>query len=150
MEMPKPPSAREVRDRIRELKRIDLSAADIDFLKSRLELLFRGFMLATPMLSVGQILYRGVCWPEKPTLKSRLSYPPAEIIALHQRVNRPNQSMFYCSVAREAPFFELGLKPDDHVAISRWRVTRKILVNNVGYAASVFIGLNAAATDLGL
>ena len=51
--------------------------------------------------------------------------------------------MFYASIAREAPFFELGLKPGDHVAISKWRTTEKIIVNNVGYVSEVFDGLNS-------
>lgn len=143
MEMPAPPSVHDIRSRIAELKRIDLHNAGIEFLKSRLELLFRGFMLSTPFLTVGQALYRGVRWAEKPTSRSQLSYPPAGLITYHQRVNRPQQPMFYCSVAREAPFFELGLKPGDQVAISRWRLTQKILVNNVGYAPTVLTRLGS-------
>ena len=141
--IPVPPSFREVHTRIAGLRRVNLKTVEIDFLKSRLVLLLRGFMQVTPVLMVSQNLYRGVRWSEKPTSQSQLSYPPPDIITSYQRVNRPHQSMFYCSVAREAPFFELGLKPGDHVAMSRWRVNQKILVNNIGYSPSVLAGLGS-------
>lgn len=138
LSIPDRPSVHKIRSRIAELKRIDLRTADVDFLKSRLELLFRGYGFSTPILMPGQILYRGVPWSEKPAFRSQLSYPPPEVIISHQRVNRPHMPMFYCSVAREAPFFELGLKPGDHLAVSKWRVNKRILVSNVGYTDEVF------------
>lgn len=52
--------------------------------------------------------------------------------------------MFYCSIAREAPFFELSLEAGELVAISKWRSTHKLFVNNVGYHASVFTSLDSA------
>jgi hypothetical protein len=42
--------------------------------------------------------------------------------------------MFYCSVAREAPFFELNCRAGEHIAVSRWRVTEKLWLNNAGYS----------------
>ena len=142
-----PPPLHDIRKRIAELKRIDLSSADIEFLKSRLKLLLRGFMFETPILEVGQILYRGVPYSEKPSYSSQVSYPPAHKVKTFQRVNRPNQSMFYCSISHAAPFFELGLKAGDHVAISKWSMRKRVMVSNVGYAASVYAGLTSARQE---
>jgi hypothetical protein len=46
--------------------------------------------------------------------------------------------MFYGSVGWNAPLFELRLKPGDHVALSRWRTTNRLIVNNIGYTALAF------------
>lgn len=51
--------------------------------------------------------------------------------------------MFYSSIARKAPFFELDVQPGDHVAMSKWRTTKKILVSNVGYAGETFQALKS-------
>lgn len=148
MDIPKQPSLPEIRNRIAQLKRIR-QTAEIDFLKTRLELLFRGYAISAPILMPDQMLYRGVPWGEKPSSATKLSYPPAKVITNFQRVNRPHQPMFYCSAARAAPFFELGLRSGECVAISKWRVTKKILVNHVGYRQGVFNRLrsNRATPD---
>jgi hypothetical protein len=46
--------------------------------------------------------------------------------------------MFYCSGARQPPFFELDVQPGQFISISRWRTTARLLVNNVGYHDAVF------------
>lgn len=133
-----------VRERIAELRRIDLRIADVDLLKQRLELLFQGFGFTTPILMSGQILYRGVRWVDKPINRSRLGYPRPDAVPFYQRANRPHHPMFYSSIAREATFFELDVQPGEHIAISKWRTTRKILVSNVGYADEVFRALKSS------
>src|SRR5437762_3493189 len=122
-----------IRQRISELRRLDLRTVEIELIKSRLDPVMLGYMVRTPYVGVGEILYRGVSYREKPTHRSQLSYPPAEHILRFGRINRPHQSMFYCSRAPEAPYFELGLKRGDYLAFSKWSVTRKFIVNNVGY-----------------
>jgi hypothetical protein len=46
--------------------------------------------------------------------------------------------MFYSSLARAAVFFELGVKTGDPIAVSQWRSTGAVWVNNVGFAPGVF------------
>lgn len=142
--IPDRPSIHDIRSRITALKRIDLRMAKIDVLKSRLKLLFRGFVFSSPVLMPGQVLYRGISWSEKPQFRTQLSYPPCEAIKTLQRVNRQHKPMFYCSASREAPIFELGLKPGNYLAISKWLVNQRILVSNIGYSDEVFRKLGSA------
>lgn len=144
--LPKLPPIRVLRQRVTELKRIDLRTADIEILKQQLELFFKGFSVVSPVLATGQILYRGVRWADKPANRERLGHPPPEAVPFYQRANRPHHPMFYSSIAREAPFFELDVQPGDHVAISKWRTTKKILVNNVGFASETFRALKSNRT----
>lgn len=137
------PSVHVVRERIAALRRLSLEKADVDFLKRQLFLLFKGYSLSTPVVMAGQILFRGVKWIDRPSNHSHLTYPPANLVRTFQRANRPGHPMFYCSVAREAPFFELGSRAGDYLAISRWRVNEKLIVNNAGYIDEVLRRVNS-------
>jgi hypothetical protein len=139
----KPPPLSEIRARIAALKRVNLNTVEVDFLKQRLSLLFHAYTVSSPFLSVGQQLHRGVIWRQRPDFVHQLSYPPAALLNSYGRANRPSQSMFYASVSRESPFFELEVKAGDLVALSRWRVTKKILVNSVGYATNTSVRFGA-------
>lgn len=141
--LPKAPSVHVVRKRIAALRRLNLETTDVDFLKRQLFPLFKGYSLSTPALMPGQILFRGVKWTERPSNRSQLTYPPAHSVRTFQRANRLGHPMFYCSVAREAPFFELDSRPGDHLAISRWRVNERLIVNNAGYLDKVLLRANS-------
>ncbi len=141
--LPEAPSVHVVRARIAALRRLGLERADVDFLKRQLFPLFKGYSLSTPILVPGQTLFRGVKRIERPSNRSHLTYPPANLVRTFQRANRPGHSMFYCSVAREAPFFELGSRAGDYLAISRWRVNETLIVNNAGYVDEVLQRVNS-------
>ena len=148
---PKLPPPHEIEKHIRNFSTIDLRTAEIDFLKEKLQVLFRGYLISTPVLSIGQMLYRGVRWTDKPKLLHQVSYPPPDKILTYQRANRPQQPMFYSSIAREGAIFELRPQPGDHIAVSKWRIAEKLMVNNVGYIRDVFDALksNRSVPDWG-
>ena len=52
--------------------------------------------------------------------------------------NRAGESLFYCSSARNAPFFEVHAQVGDHLVLSEWRTTAKMVVNHVGYTRPTF------------
>jgi hypothetical protein len=131
-------SIHKLRERIRTINAMSLENADIEFLKDRLTLLFAGYALSTPIVGKGQKLFRAVRRTDRPTEVGQLSYPPPILVSNYGRANRPNQSRFYASVSRAAVFFELRARPGDHLAVSKWRVKRDILVNNVGFSNSVW------------
>lgn len=143
MKRPKqyPPSL--VRKKIKELERIDLIKADVDLLKDKITYLLKGFGSVTPILTPEWKLFRGVKCVEKPSNVSQITYPNSKIIKKYQRVNRPGNATFYSSNAREAPFFELDMKPNEYIAISRWGISEKIIVNNVGYHQESFSQLDS-------
>lgn len=120
------------------MRRIDLKSVEPDFLRNRISSLFHGFVSETPLINPGQKVYRAVKWAERPSYVHQISYPPAERVSKYGRVNRPGQPIFYGSIGWNAPLFELRLKPGDQIALSRWAITRKLVVNNIGYTDSVF------------
>jgi hypothetical protein len=135
---PSLPSLEATTEIIADLKRIDLVTADIDSIKEQLRPLFTGYRVHAFTFDTGWPLYRGNVYSFKPRNSKYLRYPPPEKVNKFQRANRPGCPMFYCSGARTAPFFEVGVKPGDHISISRWRTTERALVNNIGYHDGVF------------
>ena len=133
-----------LRQRIEELKRMDLPSAKIDLLRSRINLLFKGYSFVAPVWPQGQIVFRGRKLKERPTNVSQLKYPPAHLVTKFQRASRPGRSMFYCSLTKEPAIFELTPEPEEHLAISRWRFKVKMLATNVGFAEQTFTRLGAA------
>jgi hypothetical protein len=136
--LPKSPSLHEVRNQVAALRRINLETVELPFLIERIKPLFHGFVVYTPILEVGQKVYRAVKWDKKYSTVARLSYPPPDKVKTFGRVNRPGQPVFYCSVAWNAPLFELRVEVGDHIALSRWGVTERLIVNNIGYTDAVF------------
>ena len=151
MKRPKQYSPSLVRKKIKELERIDLIKADVELLKDKITYLLKGYGFATPILMPGWKLFRGVKCVEKPSNVSQITYPNSKIIKKYQRVNRPGNATFYSSIAREAPFYELDMNPNEFIAISRWGILEKIVVNNVGYHQDSFkqLGSNREAPIFG-
>ena len=131
---------------ITELKSIDFRTVDIDFIFEQLRPVFDGYIVKAFIFDAGMPLYRGNVYPQQPKNRSFLTYPPPALVDKFQRANRPGRPMFYCSGARPPPFFELGVRPGDHISISRWRTTEKALLNHVGYNKSVFNMLKSTRT----
>ncbi len=51
--------------------------------------------------------------------------------------------MFYCSSARNAPFFETHVKPGDYAVLSKWITRKELIANHVGYTPSNFEALGS-------
>lgn len=82
-------------------------------------------------------MYRGIPYSEKPKKLEDLSYPPLKF-AKTNRASRNGEQIFYCSNLESVPCFELGLQSGERLVVSKWATTRKLLVNNVGYADKNF------------
>ena len=123
---------------IQELKSLDLLKVDIDRAKAQLAPLMIGYGINILIFDAGMHVFRGNIYEDKPTNRSKLTYPPAHFIKKFQRANRPGSPMFYCSGARNSPFFELKVLPSQCVSISKWRTTERAMLSNVGYHQSVF------------
>jgi hypothetical protein len=139
----KQPDIDEVQHTIRELRALNLASTEIEQVKEHLKPIIPGYVLNSPIIPKDTILYRGVAWGDKPQKIVDLSYPPPEHVKSLHRAGRAGKSLFYCSMSREAPFFELGLYPRAKVAISHWKTTAPIVVNNVGYHQKVFSSLSS-------
>ena len=134
----KQPNIDEVQHTIKKLRALDLASTEIGLVKEHLGAIIPGYALNSPIISKDTILYRGVVWRDKPQKIVDLSYPPPKYVKSLHRAGRAGESLFYCSMSREAPVFELGLIPGAKVAISHWQTTAPIVVNNVGYHHEVF------------
>ncbi|MCK5272437.1 MAG: hypothetical protein KAJ52_07660 [Sedimentisphaerales bacterium] len=139
-------SINEIQETIGELKKLDLQSADVNSLKRHISAICIGYMLQTPIIQAGRKLYRGIPWQEKPHEISRLSYPPEERVDKFHRAGRPNEPLFYCSTAREAVFYELGVHTEDRLVVSEWETTDSLLANNVGYAPDTIKKLGSNRT----
>ena len=139
----KHPDIDEVQHAIQGLKELNLASMEIEVLKEHLRAIIPGYILNSPIITKDTTLYRGVERGDKPLRVANLSYPPPEYVKNLHRAGRAGKSLFYCSKSREAPFFELGLIPGAKVAISHWKTTAPIVVNNVGYHDEVFDGIGS-------
>jgi hypothetical protein len=139
----KQPSIEEVQHTIQELRGLNLASMEIELVKERLGAIIPGYILNSPIIQKDAILYRGVEWRDKPHKTVDLSYPPSKYVKSLHRAGRAGKSLFYCSMSREAPFFELGIVPGAKVALSHWQTTPPIVVNNVGYHDEVFGSLSS-------
>lgn len=83
-----------------------------------------------------------MAYQTKPTTKSYLSYPPKEWAKIN-RASRQYEPFFYCATSRQVPFFELGLNKGDKIVLSKWRTTKPLLLNNIGYTEINFKELNS-------
>lgn len=134
----KPLSVSALKDAIDALRALGRMGVDIDELKKPLDSIFMGYWAECPTIPAGTLLYRAVPYEERPTHIGMLTYPPAEIVTRYGRVNRINQPVFYCSIAREAPFFEVHCVAGSKVALSRWRTKSRLLVQSVGNTKNTF------------
>lgn len=136
------PEISEIQKAIQLLKKSDLLSIDIDEIKDILIPIFRGYVQTVPIIGPGEILYRGIKYDNLPQDLSRLREPPKEKTSIN-RANRAGNPVFYCSIARPVPFFELDIKPGDHLAISKWITVDKLITNKVGYTTTSFSNLQS-------
>ena len=107
-----------------------------------------GYMIAMKEMVQGGALYRGVRCEERPSSISRVSYPTPDKVEIRQgRMNRDEQSRFYCCAGPHSPaghilnpaaaapavFYELRARRGDRIALSAWEVTEPLLMYNLGY-----------------
>jgi hypothetical protein len=110
-----------------------LQSKDIDTLKRHLRWKLGGYKVMLADIRADNLLYRGVVWKRRPTRVDQVSYPPAEKVATLGRVNRVGKSVFYCSRAAPAVFYELKARRGDLIALSEWGLIEPLWMHNLGY-----------------
>ena len=134
---------RDVQNRLQEI--------DIDTVKELIRPLLAGSEMQFPIIPMGTTLFRGRLISDKFKKSDAvkivdLTYPPRQYAELG-RVNRMQDSLFYCSTVQEAVYYELqGLSTGDEVILSCWRTNAPLLVSNLGYTQFVFDILGAKRT----
>lgn len=127
---------------IKELNAIDLATCSVDFLIDFINPIITGYTVNTYTFLPDNILYRGIKYETKPSDYHDLIYPPKNSTILN-RANLEGEQMFYCATNKKAPFYELGLKKGDRIALTTWSLVKPICCNNVGYTKSNFDSLGA-------
>jgi hypothetical protein len=137
-----PSSDEEFRVALEALRGSDLSAVSIDQVKEHIAVLLKGHAVSVPIFDPGIRLYRARKM-SLPASLAEIGAPPPDKVLSDQRCNRAGRSLFYCSSARNAPFFEVHAQVGDHLVLSEWRTTAKMTVNHVGYTLPTFKGLKS-------
>ena len=109
---------------------------DIDTLKRQLREKLGGYTVSVSYITKENLLFRGVACNERPDKVHRISYPPAKYVTRQGRLNRVGQSIFYCSKAAPAIFYELQAKPEQCVALSTWELVQPLWMHNLGFHAN--------------
>jgi len=138
---PRPPF-RDVRRKIKALKRLNLRQADIDSLKKELAPLLHHYVHPSPLLQSGERIFRAVPWPARPTHRDELTYPPAQKVN-HGRCNRLGEPVFYGSVGSTAAIQELTPIHGVRLALAMWRVTKPIMLASLGYSETAFVKMGS-------
>jgi hypothetical protein len=133
-----PSSDEEIRTVIETLRSLDLSAISIEHVKEGVGIVLKGHVISVPFFDPGIKLYRGRKMMCLPTFLAEIGAPPPDKVLSNQRCNRAGESLFYCSSARNAPFFEIHAQVGDHVVLSEWRTTAQMRVNHIGYTRPTF------------
>jgi hypothetical protein len=121
---------------------------EIDDIKERLKPLLVDYAIETPTFDPGAFVYRarrlGAALSKSKGIKLQdLIYPPSAIAPLG-RLNRAGQPVFYCSMHKEAVFFEVqDLKMGDEIVLTYWKIKERAVVNNIGYTEFAFERLGA-------
>jgi hypothetical protein len=132
----------ELRKKIKAIKRLNLRHANLDSLKTALAPILHHYVHPSPLIQPGERIYRAVLWPNRPTHKSQLGYPPSDKVNFG-RCNRLGEPVFYGSVGSTAAIQELAPLDGTRLAISMWRVTKPVLAASVGYSQKAFSDLGS-------
>jgi hypothetical protein len=131
-----------IKKSIASLEKLDFKTASIQEIEDLLFPLFKGYTVSAPSFDTGLYLYRSrIC--TKPNYLHELSYPSKEHILEYGRANNIGQPMFYGSISKNIPLFELNAKVGDRLFISIWKTKAKLLINHIGFSDEVFKLLNS-------
>jgi hypothetical protein len=123
----------EIRAKIRQLTRVDLSVAQYATLKSIFRSMMEDILIQVKMTTGGDLFYRARANCNKPSVTDEMMAPPANLITQFQRCNGPGAPMFYSSSKRATAILELSVKPGDIVYLGQWIGRERIPISNLFY-----------------
>jgi len=134
-----------------------LRRQSIDMLKHTLCEQLGGYIHATKNVNAHEPVFRAVRIKKEegcPKEISRISYPPLEraeqLVTVDGRANRAKQSMFYCSKAAPAVFYELRAKQGELFVLSGWEILEPLWMINLGYYAQVLQKMGAKENSIAM
>jgi|SRR5256885_3104037 len=131
-------SLEELKEELRTLEEGSFIRLTDDELFLKIRRIHIGFMIHAPVYSAGTFIFRAVRVAERPSHKSRVSYPPREIVLANGRLNSAGEVMFYGALNQFAScLFECGMRAGELFAVSAWETTSKMIMNHLGYSQAV-------------
>jgi len=126
---------KQILDAMSEIEKMDLKNSTLKDIQLLLEPFFEGLTLYGMGIKPNDVnIVRGrIC--EKPTHISGIIYPAPEHVKYYGRVNDIGQSMFYGSVGKVAPFYELGAKVGDKFIMGVWNNLSEIVLIHIGFTS---------------
>ena len=132
---------------MKDLENGSFSSLTDDELRDKIRLIHDGFEIRAPILPAGTIFYRAIKVYERPTHKSRVSYPPADAAKGSGRLNKAGEMMFYGAFSLFTCLHECGWQIGEFFAVSGWRTTAQMTLNHLGYSKPTFAA-NKSTRDL--
>jgi|SRR5208283_1219897 len=107
-------------------------------LQEQIRRIHHGFVLRAPAYPPGTLIYRAVRVTERPSNKSRISYPPPEHVRANGRLNKAGEVMFYGALNQFGScLVECGYQVGEFFAVSAWLTKVTMTVNHLGYSQAV-------------
>jgi hypothetical protein len=122
-----------VKETIHLIEAYDLEAVSIDDLKLILNRIIVDYRISAPAPRPGLMVYRCRVTDHKPTLFKEIVRPPEHLVATEQRVNRRNQSFFYCSILPTSAIIETSPAVGQHISIGKWITKKRMVLNHTGF-----------------
>ncbi len=127
---------------IAAIKKVDYTICTIKEIEKLLEPLFAGYTTSAFKFNIGTYINRTrKC--RKPDNIREVTFPPPES-SMTGRANEQGHPIFYGSIGRSVPFFELEPAIGDTVVISTWKTTEEMLLNQIGYTKEAAANLRSA------
>ena len=140
-----PSSDTQIHEAMASVRALNLQQTSVDELKEKFRILLAGHTLIGWFLAPGTRLHRArKISGRHPSYLTDLGPPPAYFVKSDQRCNRAGESMFYCSSARNGPFFEVHSQVGDRLVLSEWKTTAELLMNTVGFTPESFARLKSS------
>lgn len=122
---------------IQTINSLDFSIATIRQIEDVLTQIFEGYTNTGYKFDSGLYINRSRIG-NKPTEIKEVSYPyRPDFITEYGRANDIGEAVFYGSVGRYTPFFEIGAEVGNTIMASLWRTTHSLFVNQVGFTDEV-------------
>lgn len=124
------------------IENINVKEASIKEIEKLFSTILDAYKVSSVAVAEGTHIFRGrIC--SKPKQLKEISYPPKEFVREYGRLNDIGQSMFYGSVGRGVPVFELNAKVGDTLIMSLWKTKKQMVLNHAGFNSEAFQRLNS-------
>jgi hypothetical protein len=134
----------ELRRELTDLESGSFTSLSDSELQEKVRIIHQDFTFRAPIFPIGTLIYRAVRVSQRPTHKSRISYPPIDVVKSNGRLNRVGEVIFYGALNQFASCLqECSWQVGEFFAVSAWLTTQAMTFNHLGYSTAVLGALNS-------